>query len=357
MNYTQLNFKKVGQLFTFVGMLGGLISTTNHVTAQEVVKSSPAGTGIYEGAINEGDGYLYITSVGGKNNPGGALYKIDLGDLSIVDSILLKENPPFGLAINSKTQVAYTSNTRTNSVSAVDLKTGKVISTFNDGTEKSHTRELLVDEENNLVYVTNVGDPSDIWVIDGTTNKLSHVIPDLGKTSTGMTFVNGKDKLYVTVMGENAIAVVDTKSRKVEKTFPSGGESPVNIVSDGVLLFVSNQKSGTVTVLDRDGKLIKSIETGAGAIGIAYDPVKRRIYSANRGTGTTTVIDAQTYMVLADLSTGSAPNHVKVDKAGVAYVLNKTKAQRRQPQQAGEQNVPQTAPTPDINGDTVTKIK
>src|SRR5690606_39699423 len=81
------------------------------------------------------------------------------------------------------------------------------------------------------------------------------------------------------------------------------------ISSDGERLFVTNQKSGTVTVLNKEGELIKSIETGAGAIGIAYDPVKNRIYSANRGTGTTTIIDASNYQVLGDLETGSHPNH------------------------------------------------
>src|SRR5690606_38724296 len=135
---------------------------------------------------------------------------------------------------------------------------------------------------------------------------------------------------------------------KIEKTFRSGGESPVNIVSDGTRLFVTNQKSGTLTVLDAEGQLIKSIPTGAGAIGVAYDPIKNRIYSANRQTGTTTVIDGASYEVIADLATGSHPNHVKVDpKTGTAYVVNKTK---------GGRPVEGQPVVVDTNGDTVTKI-
>ncbi|WP_437921108.1 YncE family protein [Sphingobacterium sp. LRF_L2] len=315
--------------------------------AQQVHKSSPAGKGVYEAAINAKDGHIYVTAAGSRTAPGGALYKIEPGSLSIVDSISLKENPPFGIAINNKTQVAYTSNTRTNSVSAIDLKSGKLLATITHGSEKSHTREVLVDEDNNLVYVSDVGDPSSIWVIDGKTNTFSHLIPDLGKTATGMTFLGKHDKLYVTVMGNNTVAVIDTKTRKIERSFDSGGEAPVNIVSDGKRLFVTNQKSGTVTVLDKEGKLLKSIAAGEGAIGIAYDPVKDRIYSANRQTGTTTVIDGKTYEVLADLATGSHPNHVKVDKSGVAYVINKAK---------GGRPVEGQAPTVDTNGDTVTQI-
>lgn len=345
---TTNNFAVKKSKFAWLLAATGLaVIATVDANAQTVDKSSRAGTGVYEAVINPNDGLLYVTGAGSRTNPGGALYKVDPSSLAIVDSISLKENPPFGIGINTKTQIAYTTNTRTNSVSAVDLKTGKLLATFNHGGEKSHTREVLVDEDNNLVYISDVGDPSSIWVIDGKTNTFSHLIPNTGKTTTGMAFVDSKDKIYVTNMGENAVAVINTKTKAIEKSFPSGGEAPVNIVSDGKRLFVTNQKSGTVTVLDTEGTVLKSIETGAGAIGIAYDPVKNRLYSANRQTGTTTVIDANTYAVLADLPTGSHPNHVKVDAKGAAYVINKTK---------GGRPVEGQPVVVDTNGDTVTKI-
>ncbi|PVH26083.1 YncE family protein [Sphingobacterium corticibacter] len=329
----------------------GLLGAAHGASAQQVEKSAPAGTGIYEAVINQADGHIYVSSAGSRSNPGGALYKIDPETLAIVDSISMKDNPPFGLGINNKTQVVYTTNTRTNSVSAVDLKTKKVLATFNAGGDKSHTREVLVDEDNNMAYVTNVGDPSDIWVIDGKTNKVVRTIPNTGKTTTALAFNKKKDKFFATNMGTNEIAVIDIKSGQVEKSYPSGGESPVNLVAADDRLFVANQKSGTVTVLDaKTGAVLKSIPTGAGAIGITYDKKTNRVYSANRQTGTTTVIDAKSYEVLADLPTGSHPNHVRVNpKTGIAFVVNKTKG--------GRPVEGQPAPAADTNGDTLTKIK
>lgn len=345
MSNTINNLSRVTQGLAMAGLL---VTFSQSAVAQQVEQSAPVGKGIYEAVFSVADGHLYVTGAGSRNAPAGALYKVDPANLQVVDSILLREDPPYGIGINNQTQTVYTTNTRTNSVSAVDLKTGKLLATFNHGGEKSHTREVLVDETKNITYVTDVGQPSSIWVIDGKTNQFSHAIENVGATTTGLTFAGDTDKIYVTNMGDNAVAVVDVESRKVERTFPSGGESPINIVSDGNRLFVTNQKSGTVTVLDKDGTLIKSIETGAGAIGIVYDPIKNRIYSANRQTGTTTVIDATSYEVLADLPTGSAPNHVKIDpKTGAAYVINKTKGGRPQP---GE------TPVVDTNGDTVSKI-
>lgn len=333
--------------------LGALLLTTGAVAnAQQVEKSSRAGSGVYEAVFNPKDGHVYVTGAGGRSQPNSAaLFKIDPATLAVVDSISLVDNPPFGVGINTKTQVIYTTNTRANSVSAIDLKTGKLLSTFNAGGEKSHTREVLVDEKNNMVYVTNVGNPSSIWVIDGKSNIVSRVIENTGKTTTGMALNKKGDKLFVTNMGDNQVAVIDVKSGKIERTFSSGGEAPINLVTDGKRLFVANQKSGTVTVLDAaTGTLIKSIATGAGAIGIAYDKVNDRVFSANRQTGTTTVIDAKTYAVLADLPTGSHPNYVTVDpKNGAAFVINKTKGGR--PVQG------QPAPPADTNGDTITKIQ
>lgn len=331
--------------------LFALSGVTGTIQAQQVEKSAPAGTGIYEAAISTADGHIYVSGAGSRTNPGGALYKIDPASLAIVDSISLTENPPFGLAINQKTQTAYTTNTRTNSVSAVDLKSKKVLATFNAGGESSHTREVLVDEDNNLVYVTDVNDPADIWVIDGAINKVVRTIENTGKRTTGLVLNDKKDKLIVTNLGTDEIAIIDIKSGKTDKTFPSGGEGPINIATDGKRLFVTNQKSGTLTVLDATtGELIKSITTGAGAIGIAYDKVKNRIYSANRQTGTTTVIDGTSYEVLADLPTGTHPNYVTIDpKTGTAYVINKTRGGR--PQEG------QPTPPVDTNGDTISKIK
>lgn len=331
-------------------MLLGLLTVPQvYCVAQQIDKSGHAGTGVYEAVINNQDGSLYVTAAGARHAPAGAIYKIDPHTLVILDSIGLKENPPYGIGINNKTQTLYTTNTRSNSVSAIDISTGKLLATITHGGEKSHTREVLVDEKNNLIYISDVGDPSSIWVIDGKTNTYLHSIENVGTTVTGMVFApKSTDIIYVTVMGDNAIAKINTKTKKVEKSFASGGESPINIVSDGKRLFVANQKSGTITILDEKGSLIKSIPTGAGSIGIAYDPIKNRVYSANRQTGTTTIIDASTYKVIADLPTGTHPNHVKVDATtGVAYVINKAK---------GGRPVEGQPIVVDTNGDTVTRI-
>lgn len=316
--------------------------------AQKVKKSSRAGVGVYEIAINPKDNYLYVTAIGTRQNPKGAIMKINPKNLKVVDSFVIPESQPFGIALNGKTQIAYTSNTIGNSVTAVDLKTGKVLANIKGPGEKSHTRELIVDEDNNLIYVSDVSDNSSIWVIDGNTNTLKSEIKDLGKNVTGMVFSPKKDKIYITILGDEKVGIIDVASQKLEKSFASGGEGPINIASNGTHLFVTNRKSHNVTVLTLDGTIVKTIATGDGAIGIALDEDNNRLYSANRGSGTTTIIDTKTFEVIKDVPTGSHPNNVKIGNKGQVYVLNKAKGGKK-----GD-----TTPLPaDPNGDTITLIK
>ncbi|MCW5911138.1 MAG: YncE family protein [Cyclobacteriaceae bacterium] len=332
--------------------LSAMVLAGGMATAQSIVKSERIAPGLYELAVSEKDNHVYVASVGSRTTPGGYIFKLDPQTLAKVDSFNLKETPPFGVTINQKTQTLYTSNTRTNSVSAVDLKTGKVLATIKHGKEKSHTRELIVDEDTNTIYVSDVGDPSSIWVIDGKTNTFSYLIENTGKTTTGMALDKKKKQIYVTNMGSNEIAVIDVASKKVVRTFPSVGESPTNIIFDakGDRLFVVNQKTADLNVFEAStGKHIHNIKTGEGALGVNYDAKRNRIYVANRTAGTVTVIDAKTYAVVSSLNTGTYPNTVAINpKTGNAYVTNKAKSARR------DDPTPQA---PDLNGDTVTLIK
>ena len=329
------------------------------------------GAGVYELAVSESTGAVYVAAAGSRSAPGGKIYKLDPKTLAITDSIDAKDTPPFGVGINDKTQTLYTSNTRTGSVSAVDLKSGKIVATIKNGQEKSHTREVVVDETRNRVYVSDVGEGSSIWVIDGNTNTYLHSIENTGKTTTGLALDAEKQVLYVTNMGTNEIGVVDLEAKKLVKSYSAHGERPVNLVLDKPAgrLFVVDQGTNEVNVIKAEsGELIRKIPAGKGALGIKMDPVRKRVYTANRQDGTVTVIDSDSYKVLATLEAGSAPNTVVVNtKTGAAYVTNKTKpmqrpqggqggGQRPQGGQGGGQEGQRPAPAPDPLGDTVTLI-
>lgn len=328
------------------------------VSAQKLDKTAKIGAGLYEIVYSEQDKSVYVAGTGRRGETGSAkIYKLDPETLEVKGSSDVSSAPAYGLGINNKTGTLYTSNTRNNSVHAIDIKSGKILATITNGKDTSHTREVVVDETNNKIYVSNM---TDVWVIDGKTNKFSHLIEGLGEGVTGLGIDRAKQILYVTNMGNDTtpgkVTTYDLKAKKVIKSFESGGKSAINLVHDakGKRLFVANQGDGVVTVFDENGKLLQTIKTGAGALGINYNPAKDLIYVANRQAGTTSVIDGKTYKVIADLKTGTHPQTIAIDsKSGKVYVTNKAQGRRRP--QAGEtpSNEP---PAEDPNGDVVNII-
>ncbi len=315
-----------------------------------VAKSAKLGDGVYEVVVSESGDTVYVASIGPRSGNTATVFVLDGQSLAVERKIDVSAQAAFGLAINDRTQTLYTSNTRSGNVSAIDLRSGKTVSIIGDPAEpKAHTFKVLVDETNNLVYVSVAAKAGKIWVIDGRTNTLAHVIADTGVTTVGMAIDPGTGKLYAANLGANEIAEIDPKTRQVTRRFPAGGERPTQIAIDEATsrLFVTNQGTGDISVIDtRTGNLIRTIKTGAGALGIGFNPATNRVYVANRQAGTVSVVNAETYQVEAELPAGSLPNTVAVNrKTKAAYVTNKAKS--------GPRDAP---PVEDPNGDTITLI-
>ena len=339
------------------GLVAGLLCASRvspamaAATVGKSVRLVPPG-GLYELVVSTTTGLLHVAAAGPRGATEASILGLDPQSLEVKSTLSLPE-PAFGLAVNDRTGTLYTTNTRSGSVSAIDLKAGRVLTKIAHG-EKAHVRQVLVDEEANRVYVSVPGFQgvqSQIWVIDGAKNEMLHVISDgLGEAMSGMTLDRAGNRLFAARLQTNEVIEVDLATRTVKRAFPSGGEGPINAAYDaaGKRLFVTNQKSGTLAVLDAgSGALVKSVETGAGALGVTLHPTNGTVLVANRGAGTVSVLDGAKLEVQASLATGSHPNTIAVDpRSGLAYVTNKARsAGRGQP------------PVDDPNGDTVSLIR
>ena len=339
--------------FKTIALIGLVTGICHYGQAQQVTHKIKPGKGLYEIVYSEKGNAVYVASTGARGQEGaGRVYRLDPATLAVKDSIDVSAAPAFGLGLNDKTQTLYTSNTRSNSVHAIDLKSGKIVATIHHGKDKSHTRELVVDEKNNRVYVSDVG--GGIWVIDGKTNTFSHLIENAGASITGLALDGKKEILYAIDIKSDKVVSYNLKKKAVTDSFPAGSKGAINLVLDAKTnrLFVANQGNGDVTVLDAgSGKLLQTIPTGKGALGINFSPAQNRVYVANRGDGTVTIIDAATYKTISILKTGTHPNTIALDKKGNAFVTNKAKAAAR--------TAPGEAPQPvteDENGDIITLI-
>ncbi|MFT0860706.1 YncE family protein [Ancylobacter sp. G4_0304] len=353
----------------------------------EFVKQAKPGAGLYELVFSPATNRVYVAAAGTRGAKETFVLGLDPTTLEVKETIALGEDPMFGLGVNNKTKTLYGTQTRDGSVSAIDLNTGKIVAHVAKG-EKAHVRQIVVDEDANKVYVSVVGmreAPSEIWIIDGATNKLDHAIEGLTGGVTGIALDAKGKRLFASTMNSNEVHVVDLATEKVVKTFPSGGDNAINLAYDasGDQLFIAHQGSGEVVVLDaKDGNIIKKIPTGEGALSVAIDPARSLAYVTNRRAGYVTLIDTKTLEPVANVNLGSMPQTVAIDAAtGNAYVSSKMKSAMRPrpsapPAAAGAPPVsaaavpagaqpaagpggerPRPVPMVDPFGDTVTLIK
>jgi YVTN family beta-propeller protein len=324
-------------------------------TAPAIARSVKVGAGLYELAVGEGTDAVYVASTGGS----ATIYALDPATLAVKKTIDVSSAPAYGMALNNKTHVLYTTNTRSGSVSAIDTRTGKVLNVISDPSDpRAHLFNLAVDEAADTVYVSVAATPAKIWVIDGKTQRLSGVIENAGSRTTGLTLDPATHTLYAASLGSNEILAIDPAARAIRSRFPSGGERPTHLAFDSKTgrLFITNQGTGGITVVDtKTGALLKTVKTGEGALGLGFNPKTNQIYVANRQAGTVTVVDATTYEVVADLKAGTLPNTVAIDaRTNTVYVTNKARGGGRG---RGEGNAPAAPAAPDEGGDTVTLIK
>ena len=316
--------------------------------------------GIYELVYNPASNGVLVAAAGmrGAENPG-RVVELDAVTLQQKKEYDVSAAPFYGLALNTRTQMLYGSATRSGSVEVLDLASGEIVASLG---EDAHTRQLVVDEASNKVYVSVVGTrnpnaetqvPSELWVIDGSTNTLSKQYKIPGAL-TGLAIDGEANRAYMTDMNSNEVLVIDLSNGDVVNRWPTGGESSINVAYDKASnrLFVAAQGSGTLSVLNsQTGEILANLETGAGAHAVLFNAASNQIYVTNRQASTTTIVDANTYTVIANLETGTLPQSLTIDtNANIVYANAKARGLPR--------NAPADAvPVVDENGDTVVRIR
>lgn len=360
-------------LFALVGAGAGLAAmrATSASAAPVVVQSLKVGTALYELAVNTASNQVHVAAVGGRGQNASKIIGLDLTTLEQRSVVELGEDAAFGITSNNRRGLLLATGTRNGAFKIIDARTGTLRAKLTHG-ENAHLREVVADEARDRAFATSTGmrdRPSAVWVVDTAGDRITNVITEgLEGGITGLSFDAANDRLFCTALTTNEVVEVSLTRNAGVRRFPTGGEGAINIAFDraGNRVFVANQRSGTVTVLNAaSGELVKSFETGAGALGVALSLDGAVCYVANRGAGTVSVIETRGLSVVANLATGTHPNTVSVDpRSGLAYVSNKARMAPRRARPAaaadGQSAAAPAAPPPapeDPNGDTVSIIR
>jgi YVTN family beta-propeller protein len=161
---------------------------------------------------------------------------------------------------------------------------------------------------------------STITVIDLKERKVKATF-DLGtyKQPHGIHVSRDGSRVWVTCEGTKAVLELDAATGKILKAWETSQDVSHMVVPtpDETKLYVANIGSGSVTVIDRSTDIVKSIPTGAGAEGIDVSPDGREVWVSNRGANSVSVIHTGKDQVLVTFeSGGTMPIRVKFTPDG-----------------------------------------
>ena len=227
-----------------------------------------------------------------------------IGDLSRVCSVALVPNLHLG----------FSSNRGEDKLGVIDLTTNRLLRKIPGG----HGPDAIIyNEAANLVCAADHEGHS-LTLVDPGTEKVVATIP-LGGSAEYLQADPKTGLIYQNLEDTSEVVVVDPQKREVIARYkPAPGSEPTGLALDAanrrLFCACSNEK---LVVLNADnGKVIATLPIGSGVDFVAYDAALHRIYTANGGSGTMTVIRQDTadqYTVVENVPTHRGGHALAVD--------------------------------------------
>ena len=191
-----------------------------------------------------------------------------------------------GLAVAPAVSRGYvTGNDPKGVIYVIDLKTNTIASTIPTGEEDCDG--IMYDAGTKRIYVNN-GDSKTTTVIDPATNKVVGTIHLPGPVEAAAS--DGKGTLYVNLVDDAKVAVVDAKTMMVKTTYPvapcqRGYGAAIDAAHNRLFLACQGAKPVGVVMDTATGKVVASMEIGGGSDGAAYDPATGDVFFTCRDGG------------------------------------------------------------------------
>lgn len=223
----------------------------------------------------------------------------------------------FGLALDEQGDRLYMVDTRGAALSALDIESGEVAATLELAGDRAASNDArppqprlaVFDPESGRVYVSGVADEGVIWVVNGADMTLETTFENVGSRPAGLALDRERGRLYVTLLGSDQIAVIDTQGGEVVETFDLAVEGATNLAldSEGDRLYVTHQKTADVTVLDTaNGEVVDTLESGEGALDLLL--AGSNLWVTNRDAHTVLRFDRESHDLLDTIATDLMPN-------------------------------------------------
>ncbi len=222
-----------------------------------------------------------------------------------------------GIALAEDLNRGFSSNGKSDSVTAFDLKTFAVIQEVKI---PGHNPDAILYEPVGKHVFTFNGKSKDVTVLDASSLAVIATLRVPDKPEFAVSDENGH--IYVNIESEpGQMSVIDSRKLSVTRTVPLPGcASPSGLAIDRVhhrLFSVCDGKTMAVTDAD-SGKQVARVPIGEGPDAAAFDAKRGLVFSSN-GEGTLTVVRQDTadhYTVQATVPTQRGARTMALSEAG-----------------------------------------
>ena len=280
------------------------VINANTLTVTQVISANSNPCAI---AYNPNNGYLYVTN------------RTDAGAVTIIDTDTYTEAiPPLGVGKNP-TGIAFNPNDGYIYVAMNNTSPENIVKVISDTTiiddipvSKDWPAHIAVKEASNLLYVTNHGDTI-VSVIDGSTRAVTEEINLNLSGSWGIAVNQSTGWVYVATANSGELGRIQPNDTVTDSIKPDPPSALRMVAVDPIqnLVFVTQDDTHTtgsssshdapptpqmekVFVYDPEtGNWVDELEITVQQDperGIAFDPVRHRLYVSNRRSNTVTVI-------------------------------------------------------------------
>lgn len=231
------------------------------------------------------------------------IYQLSSGRLKDAITIPLIVNPGL-MVINSAKTNAYLLDSASDFAYRVDLSTKSYATRMRIGEKPEYL--VYIEDQQRLAISSQRSQK--VYFLDPSTLAIFDTI-STGIGSSGMYPYNGK--LYIAESSSNSVMSYNFTSGKILRN--TVGIGPERIIEYSDLLFVSNKKFGTVSVLLPDQlTTLKEIRTGGNPNEMALSSNRRWLYFSDVSNGSVGVIDLTSHRLNTTINFGTVPLDIEI---------------------------------------------
>lgn len=284
------------------------------IEKKETVKKIDTGHNPHEIAVTPDGRKSYVTC-----SLGNEIDVIDNETFEIVKRIEHEKfDFPHGVGLTKDGKKLYVASTYSSIIFVIDTDTDEITNHF--PTYQEHSHMITFSSDGRKVFIPNIGSDN-MTVVDVGKEKVVNHFP-VGGGPEGTAVHDKRGLLYVANQKDGTLYVFDTENYEIQYKRRLG-TTPVRIIfsPDEKYAFIPNRESDDVSVVqtdfERDGEIvpweIKRIPVGIWPGGVVFDESGEKAFVANNKTNDISVIEVEKLEETGRIDAGIHPD-------GIAYL-------------------------------------